>query len=178
MALVCVSAVLLFVFLRKPPSPSSSPTGGNYHRPLDRHSRRRRKKRPIPSSSPAGGDPEWRRKPPLRTGTSAYINGKSQAPPPHRHFRWQAKITSGERIVRRIHPAPPPLNTIGPPSLTISGASRIIPISATRRSTCPCELNLRNTPIINQPECQMLWTCTATCLWAAAVAGGSKIVRA
>ena len=25
----------------------------------------------LPSSSPAGGDPEWRRKPPLRSGTGA-----------------------------------------------------------------------------------------------------------
>ena len=29
-------------------------------------------------------------------------------------------------VVRLIHPAPPPLNTIGPPSLAISGVSRII----------------------------------------------------
>ena len=26
-------------------------------------------------------------------------------------------MTLWERVVRRIHPAPPPLNTIGPPSL-------------------------------------------------------------
>ena len=31
----------------------------------------------------------------------------------------QAGTISRERVVRRIHSAPPPLNTIGPPSLAI-----------------------------------------------------------
>ena len=61
--------------------------GGNYHRHPRRigspatpddiiNSRRWRefvfsRKHPSPSSSPAGGGPEWRRKPPLRSGTGA-----------------------------------------------------------------------------------------------------------